>query len=99
MRDGMETYKSLACPALSHFLACLTLPLLGSQLGSVAGRADEAFLLFRSPLPHGSLASGQGSAVTSTQGKLLPADLLWPLKATCACLLTGTAELRGHDRR
>lgn len=86
----MDIYKSLACPALSRFLACLTVPVVGSQLGSVAGRVDEAF-----PFPHGSPASGQGSAVAGTRGQLLPTALLRPLKAACACLLPGTAEL--HD--
>lgn len=77
----METSKSLACPALSHFLACLTLPVLTGLMK-----------LSRCP----TAATHPGKA--GTRGQLLPTDLLWPLKATCACLPTGTAELCGHDQ-
>lgn len=96
----METYKSLACPALSHFLACLTFPLPRSHLGSVAGRVDEAFLSLSSQLPDGSHASVQGSAVSlAPRGSCSPQTCCGPLMPTSACLPTGTAELCGHGRR
>lgn len=53
----METHKSLACPALSHFLARLTLPQIAA---GICSRQDvESFPLFCSPFRAGLSAQGQ----------------------------------------
>lgn len=71
-KEGRETHKSLAFSGLSHLLACLTLPLLHSQVGSVARRADEALPLLSSWLPYSSHTSAQGSAVSLAPGAAAP---------------------------
>lgn len=64
----METYKSLVCPGLSHFLACLSFLLLRSQLGSGARRANTASREFCSRLSYSACTSAQGSAVSLALG-------------------------------